>query len=239
MDPVDDVLASMHIANSRYFHVEARAPWGIAFHPRAAAHLMMIASGSCWLTSPAIDAPRKLASGDCLLIQMDVDFTLQHDLNDETVNCEAVMSDVTVTHGGDGDPTEVLFGRFPIDSVAAEPLLTRLPPIMMLDVDGPSCQALHTTFDLIAQEWKAAGIGSRLITSRLADVLFMQALRAASSTATGDTPSWLTALRDPNLAAAIHAMHADLAHPWTVDALARRGTHVTLGFRSRLQDQNR
>jgi len=52
------------------------------------------------------------------------------------------MSDVAVTYGGEGDATEVLFGRFPIDSVAAEPLLTRLPPIMALDLDGPTCQAL-------------------------------------------------------------------------------------------------
>jgi transcriptional regulator GlxA family with amidase domain len=35
-----------------------------------------------------------------------------------------------------------------------------------------------------------------------------------------DTISWLGALRDPQLAAAMNAMHNDLAYPWTVDALA-------------------
>ena len=67
-------------------------------------------------------------SGDCFLVQTDVDFAPQHDLGDETVNCEAVMFDVAVTYGGEGDPTEVLFGRFAIDTVAAEPLAETAAP---------------------------------------------------------------------------------------------------------------
>jgi hypothetical protein len=34
MDPFDDVLATMDIANSRYIRVQARAPWGISSEGR-------------------------------------------------------------------------------------------------------------------------------------------------------------------------------------------------------------
>lgn len=221
MDPIDDVLDTMNIEKSRYFRFETRAPWGIAFHPRNAAHLMMITAGSCWLSASPLDPPLKLTSGECILIQADVDFTLQHDFDSEIVSCDEVVTDIAVTFGGDGDMTEIHFGRFPVDTVAAEPLLTRLPPVVALDLDGPSCQALRGTLDLLAQETLIGGVGSRLITSRLADVLFMQALRASCSAAADDAASWLTALRYPDLARAMHAMHADLGRAWTVDTLAR------------------
>lgn len=218
MKPVDDVLASMNIEHSQYQRVDARAPWGISFHPKSAAHLMLIASGSCWLTTDSADGPQRLEAGDCFLMQAGHDFTLQHDPGDDVVSCKTIMTDFVVEHGGDGELTEILFGRFPFDTDAAEPLLARLPPLVRLELDGPSNGALRATFDLLAQETATRGIGSGLIASRLADVLFIQALRAS----VGDgTVSWIAALRDPQLAPALQALHADLARPWTVDALAR------------------
>jgi transcriptional regulator GlxA family with amidase domain len=53
-------------------------------------------------------------------------------------------------------------------------------------------------------------------------VLFVQAMRACCTSAASGAIGWLAALRDPQLAAALEALHADLAHPWTVEELARR-----------------
>ena len=111
---------------------------------------------------------------------------------------------------------------------------------MTLDLDGRSCQALRTTFDPIARESLSGEIGSRLITSRLADVLFMQARRAGCSTAGEGATSWLSALRNPHLAPALHAMHADLARTWTVDAVAREAhmsrSAFAVAFKARTDD---
>ena len=151
MDPFDDVLATMDIENSRYIRVQTRAPWGISFHPKDAAHLMMIARGSCWLTMTSADSPVRLNTGDCYLMQPDCDFTLQHRLGDDVVSCETVLTDYDVTHGGEGELTEVIFGRFPVDTDVAQPLFARLPSRVRLDLDGPSCRAVQATFDLLAQ----------------------------------------------------------------------------------------
>ncbi|MEQ0564221.1 AraC family transcriptional regulator [Amycolatopsis sp. NEAU-NG30] len=230
MKPVEDVLASMNIEHSQYQRVDARAPWGISFHPRDAAYLMLIASGSCWLTTGNADGPQYLEAGACFLMQAGHDFVLQHDPDDDVESCASIITDVVVEHGGDGELTEILFGRFPFDSDAAEPLLTRLPPLVRLELDGPSNGTLRATFDLIAQETATRGIGSGLITSRLADVLFIQALRACCASFGDGTVSWIAALRDPELAPALQAMHADLARPWTIDTLAREANMSRSAF---------
>jgi transcriptional regulator GlxA family with amidase domain len=50
--------------------------------------------------------------------------------------------------------------------------------------------------------------------------LFVQALRAWCNS-DGAGIGWLAALRDPQLAAAMHALHSDLSRSWTVAGLAK------------------
>jgi transcriptional regulator GlxA family with amidase domain len=90
-----------------------------------------------------------------------------------------------------------------------------------LDLDGPSCRAVQATFDLLAQATAAGGIGTHLIVTRLADILFVQALRAVHASAINGEAGWLSALHDPQMAPAMRAMHTDIARRWTVDTLAR------------------
>lgn len=110
--------------------------------------------------------------------------------------------------------------RFAFDAVAAEPLFALLPPLFRLNLDDSSSRLLHTTFDLIARENSADGLGSGFIMSRLSDVLFVQALRTCCTDVRSGTVGWIAAMRDPRLASAIRQLHADLAHPWTVEELA-------------------
>lgn len=107
------------------------------------------------------------------------------------------------------------------DTGAAEPLLKVLPPILRLDLDDSIGDALRSTFRLLELERTFSSFGSEFIMSRLADALFVYALRTHVSS-TGSSHGWLSALNDPQLAPALRALHADLAHPWTVEELARR-----------------
>ena len=220
MDPVDDVLSTMRVAESHYLRIAARAPWGIAFHPRDAARLVLIASGSCWLVTDTASEPQRLSANDCLLVQPDIEFTLVDELGRRTLDFDTIVTDLVVEHGGDGELTEIVSGRFAFDASAADPLFGLLPPLFRLDLDAASSDALRATFNLLARETADAGIGCRLITSKLADMLFLQAMRACCLSEGDGTISWLGALRDPQLAAAMHAMHNDLACSWTVDSLA-------------------
>ena len=62
--------------------------------------------------------------------------------------------------------------------------------------------------------------GSDVVTTRLADVLVVQAVR---SWLESDTPDrgWIAAVRDPAIGRALHAFHADPSQAWGVDTLAQ------------------
>ncbi|MET7543461.1 AraC family transcriptional regulator [Streptomyces sp. NPDC005507] len=223
MDAIDGLLATMKIENSRYVRVEARAPWGISFPSRHLARLILISSGSCWLTTDGMGKPEHLKTNDCVLIRANVEFALRDEPGSDVVDCDASFAQAggdSVRLGGEGGLTEIVSSRFAFDAVAAEPLFALLPSAFRLSLDNTSGELLRTTFELIARETAADGIGADFVTSRLSDVLFVQAMRAACTTVGGSAIGWLAALRDPQLAAAMQQMHADLSHPWTVDALA-------------------
>jgi transcriptional regulator GlxA family with amidase domain len=77
---------------------------------------------------------------------------------------------------------------------------------------------LSPLVDALAQEAFDGGPGSDLVMARLSDALLVRALRQHAETA---PPGWLAALADPPLSAALSALHADPAAPWTLAALAR------------------
>ncbi|MEU6129380.1 AraC family transcriptional regulator [Saccharopolyspora sp. NPDC047091] len=215
MDPVDDLLATMRIEESRYVRMTARAPWGISFRSRRVARLVLITTGSCWLTGAALREPLRLSADDCVLVRAGTGFALQDEPGRPLVDCEG-----DVRFGGDGEPTELVSARFSFDAVAADALFGLLPPLFRLRLDSAGGELLRGTFDLIARESAAAALGSGFVTSRLSDVLFVQAVRACCADVGGGTIGWVAALRDPRLAGAVRALHADLAHPWTVRSLA-------------------
>jgi AraC-like DNA-binding protein/uncharacterized protein YaiE (UPF0345 family) len=224
MDPVDDILTTLNVENSWYVHVNAKAPWGITFDTAVQARLVIVARGTCWLTSDTIPEPQRLNAGDCFIVQADTEFSLQDELGRRTVHCDRVFADSvghTAEWGGDGQATEIISGRFSFDEVAAEPLFAILPPVLQLSLDDATAKVLRATLELIALESLEAGIGSNLVTSRLADVLFVQALRAWCNSDGGGNIGWLAALRDPQLASAMQALHSDLSRSWTVAGLAR------------------
>ncbi|MGD6764790.1 AraC family transcriptional regulator [Streptomyces sp. BH097] len=223
MDPIDDLLATMKVEDARYVCVDAHAPWGISFPPRHLARLVLVADGSCLLEADSLDQPQWLEKNDCILVRAGVGFTLQDAPGREVVDCDGLTfqeSGHSARAGGEGEPTRVVSTRFAFDAVAAEPLFALLPPLFRLNLDDAASRLLHTTFDLIARENAADGLGSGFIMSRLSDVLFVQALRTCCADVRSGTVGWIAALRDPRLASAVRQLHADLSHPWTVEELA-------------------
>ena len=62
--------------------------------------------------------------------------------------------------------------------------------------------------------------------AKLAELLFVEAVRRYIDTLPADQHGWLAGLRDPYVGRALALMHEHPAYPWTVDELARR---VALG----------
>jgi AraC-like DNA-binding protein len=74
--------------------------------------------------------------------------------------------------------------------------------------------------DTLVSDAKRSRLGSGPLVDRLMDILFIQAVRAQVGDLGGPDAGWLAAMRDPNLSAAIAAIHADPSRSWTVARLA-------------------
>src|ERR1700752_1359656 len=68
--------------------------------------------------------------------------------------------------------------------------------------------------------------------SRILDLLFIQILRAWAARPDA-TPAWLTGAMDPVIGDAITAIHADPAHPWTIERLAAKSNLSRSAFAER------
>ncbi len=223
-DALEDALRSVHVESSLYVRLQMRAPFGVHFDTRDKPRIVAVTQGPCWLVSKQVPQPLRLAAGDCLLLKADANFSLQDELGRKLVPCDTVLTRVTgttVLHGGDGSLTEIVAGALTFDATAAEPLLALMPPLVRVQLASTHAQVLQSTLDLIGLEAFENGLGAGLVMTRLLDVLFVQAVRAWSKAEGAGGVGALAALRDRRLGAAIRAMHADLARPWTVESLAR------------------
>ncbi|MFE2640393.1 cupin domain-containing protein [Streptomyces scopuliridis] len=225
MDPIDDVLAARSVEDSQYVNVEAHGAWGISFRSPHTTYVMMIKSGRCWWQPSSSAVPELLAPGSCFLVRAGAEFALADEPGRTLVSCESLLASgrgSSVRHGTEGAVTEIVSARLAFDTGAAEPLLKVMPSVLRLDLDDSAGDALRSTFRLLELEQTFFGFGSGFIMSRLADALFVYALRTYVSSSAKSPQGWLSALSDPQLAPALRDLHTDLAHPWTVEELARR-----------------
>ncbi|MBB3121685.1 AraC-like DNA-binding protein [Massilia violacea] len=73
----------------------------------------------------------------------------------------------------------------------------------------------------LAHELAAPSPGSSIVVQNLGQIMLVQVLRLYLAQEENSTPSWLIALADPRVGAAIQAIHANPARPWTVADLAK------------------
>jgi AraC-like DNA-binding protein len=223
MDPIEDVFSAMRIESALYARLEAKAPWGISFLNGPHIRFCLVLRGNCWLTAEGLEKPLELNENDCFIVRSDVRFALRDDLQSPVKSCTEIFgegSGDTITFGGDGMPTDIVAGRFAFNITGGEPLISVLPPVVRADMGGTRAHLLHATLQLIKMETLEQGMGARLVVNRLADVLFMQAVRAHFNSCLKGTTGWIAGLSDRRLGAAICAMHGNLEKAWTVESLA-------------------
>ena len=69
--------------------------------------------------------------------------------------------------------------------------------------------------------------------------MLVQALRAHLADGLSGSVGWLFALADQQMSAAIHAMHDDPAHPWTLARAGGESRDVPVGICREIQGDRR
>jgi AraC-like DNA-binding protein len=237
MDALTDIFQSMEILSVVQARLEATAPWGLKRAANAEedggksaaacafqlAHFGVITRGNCWLRVDGVPDARPLAGGDCFLLAPGSSYTLRDNPRTRAVSFCTVVPKTgsgTVQYGGGGAPTTIISGWFRFGAASLQPLARLLPPLILVKADQPQAPALGAIMNMLASEMEEPAPGSGLLVNRLADVLFVQCLRAHIASK-GCTQGMLRAFFDPRIGAALRAMHEKAEAPWTVETLAR------------------
>jgi AraC-like DNA-binding protein len=222
MDPLSGVLSLLKPRNSMFGGFEVGGDWSIEFPRHEGIKCYAVVTGECWLSVEDVPEAVHLKAGDCFLLPLGRPFRLASDLGLTPVDYRSIFSGparggITLCNGG-GD-TSGVGGFFSIEGKHAGVLLGMLPPIVHIHRESDK-SALRWSMERMMQELREPRPGGFLVVQHLADMLLVQALRAHLAEGLSGGVGWLFALADEQMSAAIHAMHDDPAHPWTLQELA-------------------
>jgi len=124
--------------------------------------------------------------------------------------------------GAKGPETSFVTGAFVLNDPLARQILAVLPPVIRMTPETEQgVPSFFENIQFITREVETDRPGSEVVLLRMADVIFIQILRAYLARVPDDGGGFLGALRDPSTAAALGAMHHRAEVPWTVASLAK------------------
>ena len=127
-------------------------------------------------------------------------------------------------------------GEFLVEAVVAAPLLSVLPPAIVIHCDAASAAWLRPISELLVSEVVRSAPGARVMVSRALDLLFIWTLRSWAASGDVRHAGWLTAAMDPVLAPVLTAIHRNPGRDWPVDELARLTSLSRSAFVARFAD---
>ena len=226
--PLDDVLDLLRVRGAVMANLRARGPWGMSLPPTPKATLHAVTAGACWVRVKG-HPPIEQLPGDVVLLPTGAPHIVASAPTGPTRTWNKVAgrqagnpAHECVFEGSDrGSSTHVICAGFEYDHEVAQPLLSLMPPVLLLSeremTEGSPVQA---TLRILRHELAARTSGSATVIDRLIDVLFVQVIRAWLGAEGHSGASWLQALRDPTIGRALSILHAHPATPWTIESLA-------------------
>ncbi|MCY1062739.1 AraC family transcriptional regulator [Nannocystis sp. SCPEA4] len=226
IDVLADVLRGVRLQSRVHARYEMTAPWGMRIDSSPHPLFYAVMRGSCLLTTD--DAELALAGGDFVFIPAGTRFSLRDRRGTKALPVAEVYATRVplqcgglLHYGGGGAPVTIVAGSFAFEGEALSPLAGQLPTLLHVKADAAdSPRWLEPTLRFVAAEIEAKQPGHETVVSRLADVLFVQALRAHMSSESGES-GWLRALVDPRIGAVLQRVHEKPQAPWTLAGLAR------------------
>jgi len=217
IDVISDVLRSIRLAGTLYFEAHLSAPWAIDIANSGFANFHHVTTGSCWVRFEG--GPwSEVREGETIVFPHGATHSLCHEQGNRAVDGRSLLDrvddDGVVRLGGQGAQTTIVCGHFSYDRELSHPLLSALPDV----IRGEAGRYPGWTNLAQLAVARSAGLapGRQALTDRLAEVLLIELLTELEDGQVG----FLRALADPTVAAALHAIHANPAHPWTVADLA-------------------
>lgn len=253
-DVVSDILRAVRLSAEVFGRFEASAPWAMRVPGDDYFAFYLIARGGAWLELTDASVPAvALSAGDVVLLphgghhvlrDAERSVAVEHQVGANS--CPRPTTMETIRMGGGGTVSTFVAGAFRFGAEGRGILLETLPPILHVAAgDADMSAALAATIQLILAESANPAPGGALLSTRLAEILLVQALRVhthrthdANAAAVDHTQhaQGLCALADPHIGAALRLMHARPADAWTVATLAHAVGQSRSAFAARFAE---
>ncbi|MFT4627685.1 MAG: AraC-like DNA-binding protein [Myxococcota bacterium] len=224
-DVLSDVLSQLRVRGSLFSRAELSHPWGVHTTGTPTAMFHVVLEGAGWART-SDGQHHGFRAGDLILFPRGSAHELTAEVGLPTAHIAKLPREDApglpiVRHGGGGRPTSLLCGTFELGLDGRDFLLGLLPDIVHVrGGSGHTAAWLDATLALLAHEVKAARPGHELLVRRLAEVLFVQVLRAWVQQEGVEHGGWLGALSDPHIGRALGRVHGEPGGPWTARSLA-------------------
>lgn len=234
-DLLSDALTLVRLTGALIFEVDLKGTWGIAGHPTLEkfAPLMprgttrviafhIVLDGQCWIRHATRDW-FEMTAGQAVVITRGDPHAICDRPGRATVPFASLLAQRNLLdvrrvrfQNGQGGSARLLCGFLGCDQRAFEPLCRALPPVFEVEL-GTRMETLvrYAVTNALDDSPGAAGL-----RERLAELLFLSALRLHLRNLPADATGWLAGLRDPLVGQALQALHAQPCRRWTVDELA-------------------
>ncbi len=186
----------------------------------------VVLAGTLYLHPGVGAAPLRLEAGDVAVMGRGTDHRLAARAR------LGALTEVGMSLTGAGRPAAagdvvVVSGAYQLWHAPVHPLFAELPPWFVRRAErARPLDPVSLTVAMLAEEARrdagaADALGRETVMHALVDVLFTRLLRDMVAARGAAGAGWSHAVRDPQVRAAVTALHADCARPWTLEALAR------------------
>jgi AraC-like DNA-binding protein len=239
MDVLSEVLKVVKLQGALFYNGEFSAPWCVnassaralakQFAP-AAEHVIvfhLLTHGRAFIRL-ASGEHEILNAGDLVMIAHGDPHVMGNGSAMKAVNDSEQLAEVLAQGltpwrmGGGGEITKFVCGYMACDPELSKAFLSGLPPLFKVSIrNEPSGRWLENSIRFSVDELGSTRPGGEVVLAKLAEVLFVETLRAYIAHLPAEDKGWLAGARDTEVGKTLALMHRDPSRAWTLAMLAK------------------
>lgn len=221
-DPFSDILKLTKAETLVTGGFTAGGPWAIRFPAPKTIKFFAVVKGHCWVRLEGERQPVRFDAGDVGLLTAPRVFTLSSSPEVTPVDAMDLFSRAGRSTAilGDGSEFAHIGGHVLLDPASGQLLADVLPDWIHIRAASAEARKFRWLLDQLVEEREAGEPGAQLASEQIAQMLFIQVLRARLKLPDQMPSGWLRGLGDLRIAPALRMMHGDPARSWHLEELA-------------------
>lgn len=232
-----DMLDSLRLNGGLFLDAEFTAPWCIRAQvgpedcspytpvPRHIIAYHYVLAGEM-LLQVANTPPVRIGAGEIVVLPRNDVHLMGSSLSHRAVVADRLIQQgvngglARIVHGGGGAATRIFCGFLGSD-MQHNPVLAILPAVFNLRIaEGAAAAWIESSFRLAVAELATGNPQSPSMMGRIAELLFMEAVRRFVMQLPKTSSGWRAGMQDPRVAKSLALLHGDLRRRWTTEQLA-------------------